>query len=249
MSLCEVFGVRPGTGCSLGGRAGMGDGGLGPDVLVMLAPPCDVPLLMGCSTVVVPPGPVMVVVVVVVYQEDVSQYKLHAQRQGPHTVVVVVTMFPVPASRYVSLEIFSWLDRFCRECAGGGARVFCGGGGGVVATGTCGVGASWFHDSPPEARCGLLAKLGLALVLGSLLPYAESKLVSTVSLLGLCSLVSMVSCRVVSCLASCLWSCLVVSLSFSFEWKGFERRNFDFFLSSEESALFEGAIGCEVFAG
>lgn len=70
MSLCEVCGVRPGTGCSLGGRALIGDGGLGPEVFVMLAPPSvePPPLLLGCSTVVEPPGPVTVVVVVVVYK-------------------------------------------------------------------------------------------------------------------------------------------------------------------------------------
>jgi hypothetical protein len=73
MSLCDVFGVSPGTGCSLGGRAGIGDGGLGPEVLVMLPPPSDVPWLTGCSTVVEPPGPVVVVVVVVVYDWIISQ--------------------------------------------------------------------------------------------------------------------------------------------------------------------------------
>lgn len=68
ISLCEVCGVRPGTGRSLGGKAVIGDGGLGPVVLVMLAPPCEelALLLLGCSTVVEPPGPVTVVVVVVV---------------------------------------------------------------------------------------------------------------------------------------------------------------------------------------
>jgi hypothetical protein len=66
MSFKDVRGVSPGTGFSLGGKAGIGDGGLGPEELVTLGPPC-VPLLpRGCSTVVVPPGPVMVVVVVVV---------------------------------------------------------------------------------------------------------------------------------------------------------------------------------------
>lgn len=68
MSLWDVCGVKPGTGCWLGGKAGMGDGGLGPEVLVILpAPPCEAALLFGCSTVVVPPGPVIVVVVVVVW--------------------------------------------------------------------------------------------------------------------------------------------------------------------------------------
>jgi hypothetical protein len=58
--------VRPGTGCSLGGKGGIGDGGLGPEVLVTLPAPCDALLPVGCSTVVLPPGPVVVVVVVVV---------------------------------------------------------------------------------------------------------------------------------------------------------------------------------------
>jgi hypothetical protein len=150
------------------------------------------------------------------------------------TVVVVVTMFPVPKSRYVSLEMFSWLDRFCKDWVGGGARLLCGGGGVVVAVGCTGAGGG-FHGSPTEARCGLLAKLGLALVFGSLLPYAESKLVSTVSLFVLCSLGSN-------------GSFFTLSLSFSFEWKGLDKRNFDFFLSSED-ALVVGAIGCDVFAG
>jgi hypothetical protein len=72
-SLCDVggvvyesLGVRPGTGFSLGGRGGIGDGGLGPETFVMLGAPCDTLLPDGCSTVVVPPGPVVVVVVVVV---------------------------------------------------------------------------------------------------------------------------------------------------------------------------------------
>lgn len=79
-SLYDVCGVRPGTGFSLGGRGGIGDGGLGPEVLI-LAPLCDalwLPLT-GCSTVVVPPGPVVVVVVVVVCQRlSISQcYRAH----------------------------------------------------------------------------------------------------------------------------------------------------------------------------
>jgi len=62
--------------------------------------------------------------------------------------------------------------------------------------------------------------------------------VSRVSLLGLCSFGSIEGSR------------LVLALSFSFEWNGFDRRNFDFFLSSaEEAALVEGAIGCDEFAG
>jgi hypothetical protein len=65
-SLIEDCFCSPGTGCSLGGRAGIGDGGLGPDVLVMLPPLWDILLPTGCSTVVLPPGPVVVVVVVVV---------------------------------------------------------------------------------------------------------------------------------------------------------------------------------------
>jgi hypothetical protein len=132
--------------------------------------------------------------------------------------------------------MFSWLDRFCKEWAGGGAKLFCccGGGGVVVAVGTCELVGGGFHCS--DVRRGLLAKLGFALVPGSLLPYAESKLVSTVSRLGLCSLVSN-------------GSFLTGSLSFSFEWNGFESLNLDFFLSSADGTLVAGAIGCDVFAG
>lgn len=64
--------IVPGTGCWLGGKAGIGDGGLGPDVLIML--PSDGPLLStGFCTVVLPPGPVVVVVVVVVCHACISQ--------------------------------------------------------------------------------------------------------------------------------------------------------------------------------
>jgi hypothetical protein len=101
------------------------------------------------------------------------------------TVVVVVTTQPVPASRYVSFDMFSWLDRFCKEWTGGGARLCWGGG--VVVAGTCDAVGGGTPCS--DVRRGLLAKLGFV-VLGSLLPYAESKLVSSVSRLGLCSLVS-----------------------------------------------------------
>jgi hypothetical protein len=72
----ELCGVRPGTGCSLGGSGGIGDGGLGPETFVILGAPCDALLPDGCSTVVVPPGPVVVVVVVVVYWQEVCQCEL-----------------------------------------------------------------------------------------------------------------------------------------------------------------------------
>jgi hypothetical protein len=56
----------------------MGDGGLGPDVLVTLPAPCDATLPVGCSTVVLPPGPVVVVVVVVVWKYSVSLSRMRS---------------------------------------------------------------------------------------------------------------------------------------------------------------------------
>jgi hypothetical protein len=62
-------------------------------------------LPMGCSVVVLPPGPVIFVVVVVV-------------------VVVVVTMFPVLLSVCVSFETFSVLLVSAWDCWGG-AKPLC----------------------------------------------------------------------------------------------------------------------------
>jgi hypothetical protein len=143
-------------------------------------------------------------------------------------------MFPVLASRCVSLEMFSWLERFWREWTGGGASLLCCGGGVV---GACELAGGGCPCSPEIGRL-LFVKLGW-LLLGSLLPYAESKLVSMVSLFGLCSFGSV----------AMALSRLVLSLSFSLEWKTLDNRNLDFFLSSADAALVEGAMGCEMFAG
>jgi hypothetical protein len=95
--------VRPGTGCSLGGSGGIGDGGLGPEVLVTLPAPWDALLPVGCSTVVLPPGPVVVVVVVVVCW---SKHELHvfhkeyAYRSGSGDNTTCASI-PISLSGYV----------------------------------------------------------------------------------------------------------------------------------------------------